>query len=177
MRRQQPNLQQSSRNRRRGNATIEMTLVGIPLIFVLISIFEMARGMWVYHTLAYAIKEGTRYTIVHGVDCSTAPNACSVTVGQIAAKIRDAGVGLDPGVLQVRMQSLTDDTSLQTLTNLLSNASNFPTGAGASRQAPITFTAQYSFSSAISLFWPGAGRGIVFPTFTFPASSQESIQF
>lgn len=62
--------------RRGGNAMIEFVLVGIPLIFVLISIFEMARGMWLYHTLAYSVKEGVRYTIVHGQNCATAPNSC-----------------------------------------------------------------------------------------------------
>ena len=41
-----------TRNRLRGSATIEMALVGIPIIFTLSSRFEMARGMWIYHTLA-----------------------------------------------------------------------------------------------------------------------------
>ena len=59
------------RNHRRGGSSlIEFTLVGIPLIFVLLSTFEMARGMWLYHTLAYAARQGTRYAIVHGVNCS-----------------------------------------------------------------------------------------------------------
>src|SRR5215831_11346653 len=39
----------------RGATTVEMTLVGIPLMFVLVSIFEMSRGMWVYHTVANAV--------------------------------------------------------------------------------------------------------------------------
>src|SRR5215471_18790761 len=57
------------RNRQRGGSSlIEFTLVGIPIIFVLISTFEMSRGMWLYHTLAYAAREGTRYAIVHGVN-------------------------------------------------------------------------------------------------------------
>ena len=44
---------------RTGSTLIEFTLVGIPLIFVLISTFEMARGMWNYQTLAYAVRAGT----------------------------------------------------------------------------------------------------------------------
>lgn len=166
-------------DKRQGNATIEMTLVGIPLVFVLISTFEMARGMWIYHTLAYAIKEGTRFTIVHGEDCGLAPNNCLVTVGQIAAVIQNAGVGLDPEQLKVRMQSMnpSDDTRFQTVKDLLTNASVFPTGAGAQIRAPITFSTQYPFQSAISMFWPGAGPGTTFMTVTLPASSRESMQF
>jgi hypothetical protein len=41
--------------RTRGASSLEFALVGIPILFVLISSFEM------YHTLAYAIKEGSRY--------------------------------------------------------------------------------------------------------------------
>jgi hypothetical protein len=38
--------------------------------------------MWTYHTLAYAVKEGTRYASVHGKGCE-APNTCTKTVAQI----------------------------------------------------------------------------------------------
>ena len=162
-----------------------MTLVGIPLIFVLISTVEMARGMWLYHTLAYALKEGTRFAIVHGNNCGVSPNACQVTIGQIAAVIENAGIGLDPALLQVRMQSLADDTcsagftssSVCTLSSISSSTTKFPIGVGGDMQAPITFTAQYPFQSAIAMFWPGAGRGMQFGTFTLPASSQERVQF
>jgi hypothetical protein len=47
------------KQRQRGSAMIEFTLVGIPMIFLLISIFEISRAMWNYHTLAFAIREGT----------------------------------------------------------------------------------------------------------------------
>ena len=84
------------RTQTRGNSLLEFTLVGIPLICVLITTFEMCRGMWSYQTLAYAVKAGVRYSVVHGQDCATAPNACTVTISQIAGIIRSAGVGL-PG--------------------------------------------------------------------------------
>lgn len=165
------------RTRARGNSTIEMTLVGIPMIFVLISVVEMARGMWIYHTLAYALKEGTRFAIVHGQNCANVPNACQVTVGDIAQVIQNAGIGLDPSLLQVQMQSITDNKGPSPLATLRNDGSNFPTGSGATIQAPITFTAQYPFQSAISMFWPGGGKGMQFGTFNLPASSQERIQF
>lgn len=176
-------------NHKKGSALLEMTLVGIPLIFVLISTVEMARGMWIYHTLAYAIKEGTRYTIVHGRNCDPAVNtnnSCLVTVGQIAQVIQAAGVGLDPGLLQLDMQGLSGcgDTT-GTLSALLANTTTFPTGTCNFSQSPITITGQYPFLSAISMFWPGAGRGMNFQNLTcqgagtlcLPATSQEMIQF
>jgi outer membrane protein W len=148
----------------------------------------MARGMWIYHTLAYAIKEGTRYTIVHGANCDpkvNTSNNCQVTVGQIAQVIQNAGIGLEPASLQVRMQSNADDTGMTALSSLLTNNAIFPTNPGNLAQNPITFTGQYPFLSAISMFWPGAGSGVNFQnltcngagTYCLPATSQENVQF
>jgi Flp pilus assembly protein TadG len=40
----------------KGSAIVEFTLVAIPLIFIQISIVEICRGMWDYHSLAQAVK-------------------------------------------------------------------------------------------------------------------------
>src|SRR5690242_13216787 len=49
-----------------GQSLVEFTFVGIPMIFVLIGTFEISRGMWMYHTLAHAVRDGVRYASVHG---------------------------------------------------------------------------------------------------------------
>ncbi len=170
----------TNRSRRRGNATLEFTLVGIPVIFTLISIVEMARGMWIYQTLAYAVKEGTRFTIVHGANCDpkiNTVNNCQITVGQIAQVIESAGIGLDPSALQVQMQSLSDDTGLATLSSLANSNATFPTNPGNLQGSPITVSAQYPFASAMAMFWPGTGRGMKFASVTLPATSQEKVQY
>jgi hypothetical protein len=48
---------------------------------------------------------------------------------------------------------------------------------GASMMGFVEIRAQYPFRSAISMFWPGAGRGQQFGTFLLPASSRETIQY
>jgi Flp pilus assembly protein TadG len=166
------------RNRQRGNAVIEFTLVGIPLIFVLISVFEMARGMWIYHTLAYAIKEGTRYAIVHGSNCGISPNACQVTIGQIAQRIADAGVGLIPGDLSVTFSSTTRaTTTCPTLSGCFSDSTTWPQYPDNQPGLAIGITGTYPFQSALAMFWPGAGSGVSFGNVAFPATSQETIQY
>lgn len=176
----------------RGSSLLEFTLVGIPLIFLLISIFEISRGMWIYHTLAHAIKEGTRYASVHGQDCATSPNSCAVTVADVAARIRDAGVGLIPTQFQNITLGLavpgsptpvnpvtcsTLDACLQmTTTYWPSGAPGQPINPMAAPGMDVLMSGQYPFSSAIALLWPGA-KGIVFPTFLLPASSRERIHF
>jgi hypothetical protein len=166
---------------RRGNSTIEFTLVGIPLIFALISIFEMARGMWVYHTMAYAIKEGTRYAVVHGNDCDPTQNPknnCLVKVQDIAQHIKDAGIGLDQDQLTLTFWSLSNGThACGTLTACLADTTVWPPAPDNIPGLPIQISGKIPFRSAIAMFWPGAGKGVNFGTFYFPATSQETMEF
>jgi len=99
-----------ARARRCGNATIEFTLVGIPLLCVLISTFEMARGMWLYHTLAYAVKEGVRYTVVRGQNSpNQVPLVGTAALPQmpICEYIIQQGPGLIPNQVTLTFHSAT----------------------------------------------------------------------
>ena len=178
----------SAMKSRRGNTVLEFTLVGIPLIFVLISIFEISRGMWIYHTLAYAIKQGTRYAAVHGQNCSVAPNACTKTIGDIAGVIQNNGVGLLPAQLTLNFcappggsaPSCTSGNAQASclLKNCVSNATVWPPdGANRVGLDDIEITGSYPFASAIAMVWPGAHSTNVFPTFNLPASAREKVEF
>ena len=109
-----------------GTSLIEFTLVGIPLIFVMISVFEISRGMWIYHTLASAVKAGTRYAIVHGENCAQAPNTCTVTIGQIATQIQAAGPGLMPDQLTLTFTPANGSATTETLTASLADTTVWP---------------------------------------------------
>ena len=169
---------------------MEFTLVGIPIIFVLISIFEISRGMWVYDTLAHAVREGTRFAIVNGrncVDLSGQP----ATIGDIAERIRATGVGLPPEQLDVTMQAIAPSSvgpvvvatvTCTPLKNCLTKKAlpgdQFPpAAANRPKVNSVGIQATFPFRSAISMFWPGAGKGMVFGTVRLPASSREVIQF
>ena len=182
----------TKRKTRRGATTIEMALVGIPLIFILISIFEMSRGMWMYHTSAYAIKNGVRFASVHGIDCVNNPpivkSTCTRTANDVAVVIRDAGVGLPwtPNATSCAAR----DTCL-TFTSLngsfdcpLSGSGGGncalvwpPAGAGANkRDNPISVSIKTPFASALAMFWPGS-RPMQFGATNLWASSADTIQF
>lgn len=175
----------AARKRARGNAMVEFTLVGIPIIFLLISIFEMSRGMWLYNTLAYAVKDTARFAAVHGQLCVNSSVNCQLTVAQLATHLRDAGVGLLPDQLNVTFASAGRTVPCSPLATCLSDASCFPTAADCSQTMtwaampgmPVTITARYPFANAISMFWPGGGDGIVFGTFNLPARSREAVMF
>jgi Flp pilus assembly protein TadG len=173
------------RRSRAGQALVEFTFVGIPLMFTLISIFEVSRGMWIYHTLAYSVKNGVRYAAVHGINCvNTAnnPNNCTVnigpstTAGTIANVISQAAVGLDPAKTTL---TFTDNSGTATTCTLSAcTAIAWPpnvTGVndiGKSIQIDI----RTPFISAIAMFWPGAAP-LGFASGTLGASSQDYIQF
>jgi hypothetical protein len=166
-----------NRKNQRGNSLVEFTLVGIPLIFVLISIFEIARGMWIYHTLEYAVTEGTRYASVHGENCTVLPNTCTATIAQIAAVIQYAGVGLIPNQLSLTFTPGAGSATTCPLQTCLNIGLRWPPVNANLPGMDITISASYPFSSAIAMFWPGSGPAIAFPTFNLPATSKERIQF
>jgi hypothetical protein len=186
----------SSPRRSPGNATIEFTLVGIPLVFVLISTMEMARGMWIYHTLAHAIKEGTRYAAARGENTLTPASYRSV-----CKVIVNAGTGLLPSDLILTFSSAGNLVGTRMIAaDCLANGERWPQGYNVTDPWPplanpvpvdnqpgqtISISGLYPFVSAISMFWPGAGAGSGFQPLTckaagtlcLPASSQDVMQF
>jgi len=161
-----------------GSAIMEFTLVGIPIIFLLISLFEVGRGMWTYHMVAASVKAGTRYASVHGLDCTIPPNSCLVTIGQIAGRIQQSGRGLLWDQLNLTFTPANGTAVTCTLDNCLSNTSTFPPLASNSPGIPIAISGTYPFRSIISMFWPGAGHPAgMFAATNFGTVSKEVIQF
>jgi Flp pilus assembly protein TadG len=163
-------------NNQQGSTLLEMTLVGIPLIFILISTFDVALGMWGYDTLAYSVRETTRYATVHGQDCTTSPNSCGVTVGTLAHYLSNAAIGVPSGTVNVSFVSLKDSITCSPLSSCFSNNNTFPSSNANGTGDPITVTATYPFKSAIAMFWPGSAP-VQFGTVTFYATSTDNIQF
>jgi Flp pilus assembly protein TadG len=172
--------------RQGGQSLLEFTLVGIPVMFLLISIFEVSRGMWTYETLSHAVKQGVRYAIVHGVNCTKNGNNCPVnlgpatgvcnnTNGTIAEVIQCAGVGLDPATTTVTFTSAQGTLGPYNLNAV--PATPWPPTNGNQSGQPITIEIRTTFRSAIAMFWPGAKPVRSASTFILPASSSDHVQF
>ena len=167
------------RNARRGSALVEFTLAGIALIFLMMSSFNLAMGMWNYHTLAFAVHEGTRYVAVKGKGCTQPGNTCSATVGMIAQKIAQVGIGIPSG--QVTATLTTDSgavTSCAPLSSCFSNTTVWPPSSNQDNKVGkfVSVAAKYRFRSPLMHFWPGKGSftaGAVW----LPASSKQMIMF
>ena len=152
-------------------------MVGIPIVFVLISTIEMARGMWIYHTLAYAVKEGTRYAVARGQNSPT-----PITYNDVCNIIAQAGTGLLREDLTLTFYSNSLLPGGTTVTADKCTGLPWPPGDGLSlidNQPGQTISIQgaYPFASAISMFWPGAGPGRQFAPLTLRAGSKDVMQF
>jgi hypothetical protein len=180
------------RSGRGGQSLVEFTLVGIPLIFVLISVFEISRGMWMYHTLAYSVKVGVRYASVHGVNCTNNGNTCSVNMGPVAETctgnpsiadvIRCAAIGLDPTKTQISFFTFTLNGAKTppvscTLAKGSCPATQFPpAGANQPGVNRIEIDISTPFTSALAMLWPGA-KPVSFASGTLGATSADGVQF
>ncbi len=164
------------RSRRRGNSMIEFTLVCIPLIFILISIVELARGMWVYNTVAYSVRKATRYAAVHGSNCAAVSASCPITVGAVAQVIHSNATGLTPDQMSVVLQTSTTSLSCNPLSQCIGSGSPWPPVTDNSVGTAVTISGSFPFRSALAMFWPGAGK-VNFSTLNLGAKSQEEIIF
>jgi hypothetical protein len=159
------------------------------MMILLISTVELARGMWTYNTLAHALRDATRYVIVHGNNCANIPNRCAVRIQDIARKIQFAGLGLDPASLQnIEFRSSTRTVTCATLSACLTDTTYWPTNTpcvaspcpspdtGATRLFDLEIRAKYSYESILLVFWPGS-HARQLGTFWLAATSKERIQF
>jgi len=165
-----------SGSKRRGQSLIEFTFVGIPVMFVLISVFEISRGMWNYHTLTYAVKEGVRYAIVHGQNCDPTfgGNSCQVTQSGVATVIQNAGIGLDPQATKLTFTAAGTASAACSL-NACPATVWPPSGKNGVGQT-IRIDIVTPFRSAIAMFWPGASP-VSFAVGNLGGSSSDNIQF
>jgi Flp pilus assembly protein TadG len=164
----------------RGNAVVEFTLLGIPLICVLISTFEMARGMWNYHTLAFAVKEGVRYAVVHGQDCTMPPNACAATISRIGKVIKYAGTGIPAGSVTLTFTDANGTATTCALNDCIAayDADAWPPPTANAPGQKLKISGSYQFSSAIVMVWPGAQQSVNPPgVINLSATSSESVQY
>lgn len=164
------------RRKRRGSAMLEFTLAGIPVIFVLISTFEMSRGMWVYHGLAHAVNAGARFAVVRGRGCTTHGNACATTVGGVARRIAREMIALPPDRFDVRLASDAGPVECSPLSACFHDGTPFPPANANSPGMNIGVTARHEFRSAMSMFWPGAGA-VRIGAVTLGAEARQRIEF
>jgi Flp pilus assembly protein TadG len=165
------------RRRDSGNVGIEFTLIGIPMIFVLISTMEIARGMWAYNALGHCVREGVRAATRAGENCSADTNDCSLTVAEMVGNIRNAALAFPPDDLNVTLTSAAGSRACAPVAACLEDSTMWPPAGGNGVGSEVTISATYLFRSALAMYWPGQAATQPFGSYRLEATSTGRIQF
>lgn len=167
-----------ARRGERGSALIEFTLVGIPLVLLVITIIEMCLAMWSYHTLAFAVREGARYASTKGQGCTYSGNTCSTNIGTIAQQIALAGIGLAPGQLNVTFTA-SDGTTVtcNPLNTCYTSTTVWPPSSANVAGDTLKVAGTYTVQAPLLFLYMPFTRSLTFHSFTLPATSQQVILF
>ncbi len=160
------------KNSQRGNSILEFALVCVPFLIALVGVIDLARGIWLYHTLANAVKTGARYAIVHGKTCADLSPSCAVSVAAVVQTVQKSGVGLDPAQLSLTLTSTSGDQICAPASSCGARAELWPAASEGQTGQTIMISGAYPFRAVLGMFWPGGA-----PAFDLYASSQGTIQF
>jgi hypothetical protein len=128
----------------RGQALVETALVLPLLLLLIVGLFDVGRAVWLSNTLATAVREGSRYGVVHGAlsGAPTGPGSATYTPPDtdtaITAHVRSYATGV-PDSLTVK--------------------STWPDG-NANRGSRIVVSASFPFTPILSQVFLGGGLGI-----------------
>ena len=163
-----------SHTKRRGSTMLEFTLIGVPLICTLFSLFWMALGMWQYHTLAEAVNATARAASVHGAGCLG--KTCATTVASVARQLASNAIGIPAGQMNVTLNAASGQISCNPVSTCYSNSNAFPSSSANTTSTSLTISATYQLSPAISFWSPWSG-GVRFNPIVLGANSSQPIVF
>lgn len=128
----------------RAQALVETALVLPLLLLLLVGLFDVGRAIWLSNTLATAVREGSRYGVVHGAlsGAPTGPGSGSYTPPDtdtvITAQVRYYSVGVP---------------------NNLTVQSTWPDG-NANRGSRIVVSASFPFTPILAQVFLGSGLSV-----------------
>lgn len=129
-----PAWRRAARRRRSAGAAVVEFALAAPVVFALIfGVVEMGLAMYTYHFVASAARQGARYAIVRGADCSSWATACPASADDVQTYVRS----LDPGGI--------DSTSVNVTTSW--SPDNSP-------GSTVTVTVDYAFGLNVPFITP-----------------------
>ena len=100
-----------NRKSRSGNTLIEFSLLGIPIVFITMTIVSVSIAMWQFHCLAYASEASAAYASVHGATCAQNGNSCSITIGNMATYFASQAIALPQSQVTVKFKDGSGTTT------------------------------------------------------------------
>jgi len=152
---------------------LEFVVMGIPFLYIIVSLWWMCMGMFQYHTVAEAVQYTAREASVHGAGC--VGKTCATTVESTAQLLAARAIGIPDSALDVTFTSSASTVTCNPLSTCYSNSAKWPSLAGnTALTTEITVAATFQFTPAISLWVPGGGK-VTFPAVTLGANSEQPI--
>ncbi len=168
---------------RRGSTIIEFGLAGIVLIFVWISIVQMAIGMWRYSTLQYATKLAGSFSAVRGAGCYLPGSDCAIQIKHAAHIIQVNAPGLDSALTNVVFSAVSPSDHSTVLAShscrldsCLTDITAWPLSSHNARGQELRIDVDYLYNSGIVMWAPGAG-GTVFGSVHLPGHTQQVVMY
>lgn len=121
------------RHSERGNSMVEFALAATALIFFVFGILEFGRALFTYHTVSNAARQGARWAMVRGANCSVLPDC-------------DASTNIQTFV-QSQIVAVMNASSVTASVSWPGN-STCPAGSNA-RGCPVSVTVTYPFSFSL----------------------------
>ncbi len=177
MRRHRP----AGNRRRAGNAQIEFALCGVFVVFLLISIADMARGLWINHTLAEAVRDGTRYAITRGdrYRDKDAPygRLADARLQDVVRAVWRSAIGLERGRLNLRFEGPPGAVIKCEPSTACENITDFwPPDGSAAKNIEIAISATYPYNSLVVMYFPGTSP-VQFGNYILGSTARERIVF
>ena len=148
---------------RGGQSMVEFMLLGIPMMFVTMSVIYVSIGMWQFHSLAYSTEMTARYVSVHGASCGS-PNSCTIRVEDVAQYFATQAMALDATKVVVKIIDGSGTTTCNPVNSCYSTATTFPSTAAIPSSTPattynavgqdVTISATYVVKNPFAMFWP-----------------------
>ena len=164
---------------------LEFMLMGVPIVFLTFSVFEVSMMMWQYISMDQTVQATAQYISLHGYNCTLNTNNCTITVANIASYIENASMGLDPAKLNITLYTAscvgntctnTSTVSCSPVNTCNSNSTTFPPLANNSVGNDVQVQATYKMYNPIVMFWPSRAT-VSTGAVTLGATSTQRIQF
>jgi Flp pilus assembly protein TadG len=132
-------------NGQRGESIIECAFIFLILFMIIIGILDFSRALLAYHFVSEAARQGTRYAMVRGADCTPTGSGCPCSSSDVQTYLRNEIPGID-------RTALTVNTTWPTLDQPLYSDSCPPANAGTNKPGcPVKVQASYVFNFALPL--------------------------
>ena len=101
--------------REAGTTLIEFAVILATLLTIMFGIVDIGRALYAYDWVANAARQGTRFAIVRGRNCSGLSGGCPAQGSDVTAYINSLATGIDTAQLTVTSGCYYQGTYLQAL--------------------------------------------------------------